>query len=356
MWSCLIAGCLLLVGCADRSEELPLPSPEPQPAEEEGCPLMLRAVTRTDGATQIGGADCSDIKVILTSADEKLQEGHFTYDTGTGWTSDLTVKEERQYYLYGYMPETITGSTITYTMPEGGNYSNGIDFSMTNLPAITTEDVSVVVGVQRVDGISTNTPNVTEGDFNYVSGIWGKNYVNLLMGHIYAGLELNFKLDADYAKLRSIHLKTITLSTNYGQVDATVQLRQGKGIEQATFTKVEGSSASAPVTMLSAESAETVLDDRYTVTPLIINKMAYCFPSLFAAEGATLSITTTYEVYDKTKNTSLGERESTNRLRITAAAIKPGQKKKVILTVQPTYIYILSDGDLDNPVITGKIN
>lgn len=360
LWSCLITGGLLLAGCADRSDELPLSSPEPQPAEEQGCPLILQSVTRTDGATELEDAN-TKIKVFLTSADEKLQTGFFTYATGTGWTSNLTVKEERQYYLYGYMPDPMTrttsgeNDTIVVSKPEGGKYSDGVDIKMTGLPSITTEDVSVVVGVQRVDGIGTNTPDVTEGDFSYVSGIWGLNYVNLLMAHIYAGLELNFKLDADYAKLRSIHLKTITLSTNYGQVDATVQLRQGKGIEQATFTKVESSSASAPVEILSAESAETVLDERYTVTSLSINKLAYCFPSIFSAEGATLSITTTYDVYDRTKNTNLGERTSTNRLRITASAIQPGQKKRVILTVQPTYLYILSDGDLDNPVITGEI-
>lgn len=347
LWSCLIAGSLLLTGCADKSEETPQPSPEP----EVGSPLELQAVTRTNGATLIGDASCPDIKAILTSETEKVQDGYFRYVTGSGWTSDLAVKEERQYYLYGYMPEVITGTTVTDTPPESGKYSDGIDLSFPGLPAITEQDICVVVGVQRVDGIGENTPDVTEGNFSYFSGIWGRNYVNLLMDHIYAGIELNFKLDAEYAKLRSIHLKTITLSTGCGQVKATVQLRKNKGIGQATFTPVANTS-SAPITMLSAESAETVLDDRYTITPLKINKLAYCFPSIFAAEGANLSITTTYDVYDRTKNKNLGERTSTNALRITAAAIKPGQKKTVVITVQPTYLYVLSDGDLDNPGTT----
>ncbi len=354
LWSCLIVGGLLLMAaCSDIHEELPQPSPVSEP--ELGSPLELRSVTRTSGATQIGDATCPNIKVILTSETEVVKNGYFRYQVGTGWTSDLSVKEEQQYYLYGHMPETITESTITYTKPQGGNYSDGIDISMTNLPAITTDDVCVIVGVERVDGITTNTPNVTPGVFSYLSGIWGKNFVNLLMGHIYGGLELNFKLDADYAKLRSIHLKTITLSTNYNHVNATIQLRQGKGIDQAIFTKVDNTSSN-PITMLNAETPETVLDDRYTVTALKLSKLAYCFPSIFAAEGATLSIETTYDVYDRTKNKNLGERTSTNKLRITSSAIKPGQKKTVILTVQPTYLYVLSDGDLDNPEIKGEIN
>ncbi|MBR2777796.1 MAG: hypothetical protein IKD75_12030 [Prevotella sp.] len=351
LWSCLIAGGLLLTGCADDNME----SFE-EPVQEQGSPLELRAVTRTSGATQIGNANCPPIKAILTSETALVQEGYFRYSAGSGWTSDLSVKEERQYYLYGYMPEVITGTTVTYEAPTGGKYADGIDLSFPGLPAITEQDISVVVGVQRVDGVSTETPNVTEGSFSYLSGIWGKNYVNLLMGHIYAGLELNFKIDADYASVRSIHLKTVTLSTDYGKVDATVQLRADKGIEHAVFTKVSGSSASAPITMMSTESAETVLDDRYTNTPLKLNKLAYCFPSIFAAEGANLSITTTYDVYDRTKNKNLGERTSTNKLRITASAINPGQKKTVIITVQPTYLYVLSDGDLDNPGTTVVIN
>ena len=63
LWSCLIAGSLLLTGCADKSEETPQPSPEP----EVGSPLELQAVTRTNGATLIGDASCPDIKAILTS-------------------------------------------------------------------------------------------------------------------------------------------------------------------------------------------------------------------------------------------------------------------------------------------------
>lgn len=359
LWSCLIAGGLLLTGCADKSEEIPQPSPEPQP--EVGGPLELRAVTRTSGATQIGNESCPDIKAILTSSTAVEQVGFFKYVTGSGWTSDLSVKEERQYYLYGYMPDEITGTTITYEPASVDNYADGINISFSGLPAITEDDVSVVVGVQRVDGTSSETPNVTEGSFSYVSGIWGKNYVNLLMGHIYAGLELNFKIDADYAKVRSIRLKEVTLTSSYSKVDATVKLRNNKGIEEISFTN----KTVAEKTMKILKDTETpkVLDKNYTATTLKLDKQAYCFPDIFSTAGV-LSITTKYDVYDKnTPNNPSSPTDSeavpirkncisTNKLRITAAAIKPGQKKTVIITVQPTYLYVLSDGDLDNPGTT----
>ena len=100
LWSCLIAGgLLLLTGCADKSEEVPQPSPEPQP--EVGSPLELLGVTRTSDASQIDYANCPGIRVYLTTATEMLQfdnnpYGTFQY-TISGWVSNLSVKEEENF-------------------------------------------------------------------------------------------------------------------------------------------------------------------------------------------------------------------------------------------------------------------
>ena len=333
LWGCLFAGSLVLTGCSDRSEE-DLVDPDNT--------LQLMSLTRTNGATELIGTVGTDIKAFLTSADEMLQDdGKFQY-TGIGWDSNLSVKEERQYYLYGYMPATITGTTVEYSEPAGG-YSEGIDLTFSNLPDITDDDICLIVGVQRVDGTGTTTANVTEGNYSYLSGIRGKNYVNLLMGHLYSGLELNFLLNATYAQVRSIHLKTITLTSTYGKVNATVNIRNGRGIYQPSFT--QASSATNEATFLDTE---TVLDNQYTVTPLAINQLVYCAPSIFDINGKYLTLTSVYDVYDKNGN-NLGERTSENKLRITASSLGPGQKKTVVITVKPTYLYVLSDGDLDNP-------
>ena len=348
LWSCLIAGSLL-TGCADHSGDEPLPQPEPV------YPLELRSVTRTVGATQIGGADCPDIKVLLTSATEKMQIGAFKYNSvGSGWTSTLSVKEERLYYMYGYMPEEITGrittDTIAFTKPDELDYSGGIDITMNGLPSITDKDICVITGVQRVDAVSTATPDVKEGSFSYLSGIWGKNYVNLLMGHVYCGLELSFKLGDEYAKVRSIHLKDVTLTSTYGYVNAKVQLRKGNGVNIPTFTKNSDGSHSATLFHAATETDQEVLDKNHVSSALLLDKLVYCAPTIFDVNGTNLSITTEYDVYDKSGN-KIGERSATNKLKVTASTLNPGQKKTIILTVQPTYLYVLSDGDLDYPQI-----
>lgn len=366
LWCCLIAGGLLLAGCSDDSSE---PSEQPV-TPEQGSPLLLQAVTRTNGATQIGNASCPDIKAFLATESELMEfmenenntfvskkYGIFHYDsdaTPPGWTSNITVKEERQYYMYGYMPANLSNETPT--KPEGGNFSDGIDFVFNNLPDITTTDYSVIIGVQRFDGSSSeligpSLVNVEEGNYSYQSGIVGKNYVNLLMGHLYSSLQLSFKIDDEYSRLRSIRLKEVTLNSTFGNVKTTVKIRKGMGVGTPTFTQVEGGSSNPPVEFLKLSDPPVTIDRNYIVNAKTLDKLVYCAPGIFDVNGTYVSITSTYDVLDK-KGNSLGVRTSTNKLKITASSLVPGQKKNVVLTVSPTYLYVLSDGDLDNPVIT----
>ena len=342
LWSCLMAGGLLLTGCGEK-EEVPLSEPEPE--QEQGSPLLLRTLTRTDGATQFADPNCS-VRAYLTDATSVVEaNGLFQY-TGAVWNSNLSVKEERQYYLYGYMPSTLGG---TFAPPASGKYSDGVDLTFSSLPDIAADDRCVVVGVQRVDNESA-TAEVTEGHYGYLSGIVGKNYVNLLMGHLYSSLQLAFRLDEQYAKLRSIRLKEVKLNSTYGNVSTTLNIRSGYGVGSPTFTKLN-TAANRSVPFLSTTESPKVLTKEHVINALTLDRLVYCAPSIFDANGTYVSITTKYDVLDK-QGINLGERTSTNKLRITASSLIPGQKKLVTITVRPSYLYVLSDFDLDNPVLT----
>lgn len=370
LWSCLIAGSLLLTGCSDRYEEEPQPLPVPQP--EEGDMLELRAITRTDGAYQISTA-AQEIPVFLATVDKatgtySCASGLFQSDDIGNWASNLSVKEETLYYMYGYMPSTVTGAVAVTAADLADDYSKGVDLTLSGLPAITLDDISVLVGVQRVGAqpiTDPPAPAVTEGQYGFRSGIKGQNYVNLLMAHLYARLKLSFKIDPSYAELRSIHLKEVTLTSKYADgAEVTLKLRDGvKGIGNPTFpTGTEGETGHT-VTLLNNTDPEKVLDKAFVNTALSLDVPAYCRPITAAAEGQSysLTLTTTYDVYDrafdKTENkvvdkNNLGERTSVNKVKLNIAALKPGNERTLVLTVNPTYLYILSDNDLDNPTIT----
>lgn len=344
LWSCLIAGSLLLAGCTDRSED---ETPHQGYMPEQGIPLKLGAVTRTDGATTYTGSQ--GIQVYLSTGDNNVTTGTFTGNTIAG--SNLNVKEESQYYLYGYMPSTISA---TPSAPAGG-YSEGINLEFSNLPAMTTDDICIVVGVQHVKEPSA-TANVKEGNYGFISGINTQNYVNLLMTHLYTGLELKFMLDPDYAKLRTIHLKSVSLNYEYGddKVNVTVNITKGQGIGSPSFTKVGSTDNAQTFSVLADTETKVVLDKSTTTSATAVSlKQAFCAPSIYT-DNTAIKITSVYNVLDN-KGIILGERTSVNKLDLTWSATQPaapGKKKTILMTVMPTYLYILSDNDLDNPVIT----
>lgn len=359
LWSCLIAGgLLLLAGCTDKYDEVQLPSPMPQP--EDGSKLELHAITRTSGAYTIPDANnpATSIKLFLATLTPTndnpnlytLTDGTFSYNNNQ-WSSSsaITVKEETQYYMYGYMPSSISA---TQSAPDV-DYSKGIDLTLSNLPAITTDDICVLVGVQRVGSTTMESPNVTEGQYGFRSGIKGENFVNLLMAHLYARLSLSFKIDPDYAKLRSIHLKEVKLTSKYADgASVTVNLRSGQGIGSPTFPSGSEGTEEHTVTLLKTTDTEKVLDKSFVSTPLALDIPAYCRPIAVETNKIyNLSLTTTYDVYDMA-GVNLGERTSVNKVQFNMAAVSPGLKIPLVLTVKPTYLYILSDNDLNNPIIT----
>ena len=348
--SCLVAGGLLLLsGCSGGS------SGDDVPPSEQSY-LQLGAVTRTNGAIKIpnDANPASSIQLFLatlTPTNENpnlytMVERTYAYSNGQ-WSSNtpFIVKEETPYYLYGYMSSS-SSISATQSAPDG-DYSKGIDLLFTGLPAITSEDICVLVGVQRVEALSSETPTVTEGQYGFRTGIKGKNYLNLLMAHLYAKMKVSFKIDPAYAELRSIRLKTITLTSKYADgASVTVSLRSGQGIGSPTFQSINEEQVHSVILL----DTEKILDKSFVSTPLTLDIPAYCRPK--GLEGTYhLTLTTTYDVYD-TKNQNLGERTSENKIQFQAAELRPGIEKVMVLTVKPTYLYVLSEYDADNPTIT----
>ena len=348
LWSCLVAGGLLLLsGCSGSSgDDLP---------QSKQSSLQLGAVTRTNGAIKIPNETnpASSIKLFLatqTALLEPVTGSTYAYSNGQ-WSSlsPFIVKEETPYYLYGYMPSSISAAQSALD----ADYSKGIDLTLSNLPAITFDDICVLVGVQRVEALSSETPTVTEGQYGFRTGIKGKNYLNLLMAHLYAKMKVSFKIDPAYAELRSIRLKEVKLTSKYADdASVTVNLRSGQGIGSPTFPSGSEGAEDHTVTLFKSTAVipEKVLDKTLGDTRLALDIPAYCRP--MGMEGTyNLTLTTKYDVYD-TKNQNLGERTSENKIQFQAAELRPGIEKVMVLTVKPTYLYVLSEYDADNPTIT----
>jgi hypothetical protein len=148
------------------------------------------------------------------------------------------------------------------------------------------------------------------------------------------------KVDATYAELRTIKLKSMTLSTNQSSVDAAITL-------------THNTTGAMPITNVSYTStgsdSEVVIfsdDDGLALSPVTPKVIDGCFaPTLYG----NLTLTTSYDVYDRYGNLVRANCTATNKLPILEAT--RGQRLQLNLTVSPTYLYVLSDPDLDNPTI-----
>ena len=314
--------------------------------EPKGSPVQLSSVTRT--STILTPTDGNNIKIYVMSKDAQYSAGNFSYTTN--WSNlGIRVEECEQFYMYGYMPGTY-GSSITAEVSDlNKDYSKGADLTITGLPIFTDEDICAIVGVQKI-ATPSEAKKIVEGNYGYFSGLDNENYVNLLMDHLYSKLILKMNVDANYSLLRDIKLKSVTLTCSYGEtVDATVKLRTGYGLQGNTTAYSANSSGINQEHSLWTSTEGTIIPpDANETTPLSLGTIN-CPPVVLDAAGTYMKITCTYDVYDKAGNKV---RECTVENKLKTAAVTHGMEYTVTLTVAPTYLYVLSDADLNNPTIT----
>lgn len=339
--SLLLSGLLLLVACSNDSANGPVETPQDN---------LLRLSSVTRAASQYTPDANSNIKMYVMTQNGEYSSGKFTYSSG--WSnSGVSVKEHEQYYMYGFMPAGSYSSSISATATElNGDYSRGADLTISGLPIFTSKDFCAIVGVQRISA-TTEAKDIVEGNYGYLSGLNSENYVNLLMDHLYGELALQFKVDADYYALRHIKLKSVTLKYDNGggavdaNVNVTVRLRAGYGLGQSSVVYTpSGNKASHAI----LENGSTDLKSYATA----IGSGVKCPPSLFDQAGTYMTLTCTYDVCSTDDNNPKVIRENctaSNKMRV--SGMEHGKTNTVTVTIAPTYLYVLTDPDLDNPTI-----
>ena len=340
--SLLLSGLLLFVACSQDSSN--------DYEQLKGGTLHLSSVTRV--SSSFSPDDGSSVYLFVTTKDDVFKDGYYSYNitSSPSWeNSGVSVGENLQYYIYGYMPRN-EAYTSSIAKPEGSDYSTGADLTLSGLPIFTTEDFCVTVGVRRVTSDSDNT-EANEGNFGYLSGLNSENYVNLLMDHIYSDLKLVFKVDANYNDLRLIKLKSVKLECTYGdKIQTKVLLRSGSGLGEASvvYSKyVTGTSTDHFFLKESDSNSPVVLD----ATAKEIGHI-YCPPIIFDYAGTYTTLICTYDVYDREGHlmrSITAEHPVENKLGL--SHMMHGEQTTVTITIAPTYLYMLGDYDLDNPTI-----
>ena len=309
--------------------------------------LQLSEVTRAASDIINAGEDHSPIQIFLMSGTAKT-EGNFVYNPDAKtWSSTIGVKETDN-YIYGFSPSDAAAGTISPITSGAVDYSAGAVMTLNNLNAVGGDDLCVVVGVK---GSSTEEPNVIPafGAFGFTKQ-GASNYVSLLLDHLYAAIEFKIKIGTKYNELRDIYLKKM-------------ELQSAKTVSQAVVTLTANTAGTNPITDVRFTSsdkaqANTVYDygtDASTTQGLKLTTdgtpfVSYCAP--ITGMGSHLKLICTYDVYNR-KGTKVRENcVAENSLDgLSGLTIERGKKSVINLTVEPTYLYQLSEDELDNPGI-----
>ena len=276
---------------------------------------------------------------------------------------DPTNIQAGNYYVYGFIPSDAADDATIALLPEKTSYSQGAKLTIKGLRT-AGYDACVIIGAREGfdidhdggyddtngnssydEGTDSRTNRLTAGDFKFhlKTGESVKNYLYLLFDHLCSALSIGIKVDGDYNTLRTIKLKKLTLHT-------ATELGMMKEKADVEVDLVANTMGINPISSLNYEptgDGATVYlsDDGLQLTTSYQSFLSHFLP----ISGVTkVVITCVYDVYDK--DTSL------NPVRLSDIisyfpGVQRGWKYGINMTVMPTYLYVLSDPDLDNPTV-----
>ena len=267
------------------------------------------------------------------------------------------------YYAYGFVPRDAADDATITMLPGHSKWADGAVLTIQGMKAVAV-DPCVIIGAK--EGPDKDHDNgLCAGDFKFKldTGKTGEeghevinpNYLYFLFDHLYSALSISMKVQGDYYALRKINLKALYLRTKTTsgtfseKTDVTIKLE--KNTEGANPITSIIYTPSIPVT----KSDSTIYRNNAGVPLETAYKsfLGYFMPQ----EVSTLILTSLYDVYDTKGNLIRKDCKATNTMVLKnlfkeELEANRGWSYHVNMTINPTYLYVLSEPDLDNPTVT----
>ena len=316
--------------------------------------------------------------------EENPYHGQLRYmSTGDTWRLSIKKVDPKDvtagdYYVYGFIPSNAADDATIAMLSEETSYTAGAKLTIKGLRT-AGYDACVIIGARQGfdidhdggytdtngnstydEGTDSRTNRLVAGDFkiNLKTGKSATNYLYLLFDHLCSALSIGIKVDGDYNTLRTIKLKQLTLQT------AT---ESGLMAEKADVVVdlVANTMGINPISGLSYGATDKgasvyLSDEGLTLTTSYQSFLSHFLP---ITDVTKVVITCVYDVYDK--DTSINpagnlvrkDCKASNTIRLSDIisyfpGVQRGWKYGINMTVKPTYLYVLSDPDLDNPTVS----
>lgn len=274
------------------------------------------------------------------------------------WNSKLPV-DEHTYYIYGLMPSNEASKVELKILDGASDFSSGakMEWSGANsLNAMSAFDVCAIVGMKASKTkLPIESVDLSDrlGKFEYNAASDG-DFVYLLIDHLYAALRLRFRIDATYNELRTIKLTKLSLRSKKhpkANVVATLTANNNGTNPLSVSTTMSDTGEGAEVVIYDGEKKGEVPEKELKVAESDMLDFLACTAA--HANNNEFVLKTKYNVYDSKGNLIRKGCEAENLLSLpSGVTLERGQIFVFNLTVNPTYLYVLSEPDLDNPTIT----
>lgn len=274
---------------------------------------------------------------------------------------DPTTVSPGDYYVYGFIPKSAADNAEIALLPGSSTYEDGAVLTIKGMQTVAA-DACVIIGAK--EGPDEDHDNgLRAGDFclNLKNGNDGAgnplpNYLYLLFDHLCSALSINMKVDATYNELRTIKLKELRMKT-------ATERGLTKQKADVTITLHKTDDGSSPITDISysavgdEESNGLVFQSEEGLT--LTTERQWFLGHFMPSYVTDLILVSTYDVYDKqTPKANLIRENCTAENRIDLHTLFRTEellrrhRYTIDITVNPTYLYMLSDPDLDNPSMT----
>ncbi len=297
-------------------------------------------------------------KRYTDQGDDSLIQGEFRRSGGK-WYSSVEVKGGKKYRMFAFNPGGITtnrptfaGSNGTYTL----SLSSPIDIVTQGDPTIS---IAAARSYYQNSAYTNPTPSPGNFDLGEISNDLNQDRVLLAMNHLYSKANMVFTLDTVYSKLRTIVITEIKIVSAQGR-SSSMNLTFGNN-PRPTWGDYTNDSLEVSLPI----PGDSIVLDKTTTTEwdgstfsryLYSDTCSFCYlpkPSL------PVKLAVKYNVYtgdiDQDPLTAENYKDrlarkgqtATNGKIMPSGTPQAGSRYTIKIGVMPSYLYQLTDDDLD---------
>lgn len=298
-----------------------------------------------DGELIYAWAHCYDSN--NANENNAVKSGEFRR-SNSKWYSSVEVEGNSKYKMFAFNPGGISSSRGTFGTTDG-NYT----LSVSPINTLTLGDPTISIAAVRSywdydltteDKYTDPTPVPGNFDLGTISTDMHKDRVYLAMNHLYAKASLKFKMNATYAEIRTIVITGIKIRTSRGQSSMNVTF---SGQPEPAWTTPTASVLELDVPIVGDSVILTTnLQDAPVATFCYLPVAGTSLPIELEVEYNVYHCNATFDPADDQGQWLIRKEQHARNAKIMpSAAPTAGTDYPINITVNPTYLYQLSDDD-----------